>query len=314
MIDDKDLLSIEVARMYYEFDKTQQEIAETFSVSRPTVSKLLKYAKEKKYIQIIIESPVDALNALEENLKEKYNLKDVKIAYSNRIQDSDIDVRYLLGKKTAAYLEEIVQNDDRIGISWGETLYHVSQELQSKPVKGVEIVQLKGGMNLVESGTHDQEIMTQFVKKYNAKGQYIPLPVIFETETAKDIMMNEKQTQMIIDKISNVNIALYTIGTVTKESLLYRMNYIADDEFAYLEAHAICDICSRFIDEDGNASLEDLDVRTFGISLEQLSKVETSILVAGGDSKLKGIHTALVKNIPNVLITNSMTAIKLLEY
>lgn len=313
MIDDKDLLSIEVARMYYEFDKNQQEIAETFSISRPTVSKLLKHAKEKKYIQITIESPVDALKALEESLKEKYHLKDVKVAYSNRMQDSDSEIGNLLGKAAASYLTEIVKDDDRIGISWGETLYHVAQELQSKSLQGVEVVQLKGGMNLVESGTHDQEIMTQFVKKYNAKGQYIPLPVVFETETAKHTLLNEKQTQMISDKIAAVNIALYTIGTITKESLLYRMNYIAEDEFAYLEANAICDICSRFIDENGNVCLEDLDSRTFGISLEQLSKVENSLLIAGGDAKLKGIHTALVKKIPNVLITDSTTAIKLLE-
>src|SRR5690606_16444638 len=125
---------------------------------------------------------------------------------------------------------------------------------------------------------------------------------------------NEKRTQMIIDKISNVNIALYTIGTVTKESLIYRMHYIAEDEFAYLEENAVCDICSRFIDENGDACLEDLDSRTFGITLDELSKVENSILIAGGDAKLKGMHTALMRGIPNVLITNSMTAIKLLEY
>ncbi|KOF10590.1 hypothetical protein AC739_09620 [Planococcus glaciei] len=314
MLNDKDLLSIEVARMYYEFDKTQQEIAETFSISRPTVSKLLKYAKEKKYIQITIESPVDAINSLEESLKEKYGLREVKIAYANPLQGSDANERNMLGKKVAAYLENIVQDKDRIGISWGETLYHVSQEIQPKAVQGVEIVQLKGGMNLVQADTHDQEIMTQFVKKYNAKGQYIPLPVVFETEYAKNTLLKEKQTQKILEKINEVNIALYTIGTVTKDSLLYRMHYIADDEFAYLEEHAVCDICSRFIDEKGGICLEDLNSRTFGIDLEQLSKVENSILIAGGDSKIKGIHTALINCIPNVLITDSMTALKLIEY
>ncbi|MTD31958.1 sugar-binding transcriptional regulator [Planomicrobium sp. YIM 101495] len=316
MIDEKDLMSIEVARMYYEFDKTQQEIAETLSISRPTVSKLLKHAKEKNFIQITIESPVDAIGSLEQGLKEKFGLKDAKVAYvsRSRMRDVDFDLRNLLGKVTAEYLADIVKDDDRIGLSWGETLFQVSQELKPKSLQGVEVVQLKGGMNLVEAGTHDQEIMMQFVKNFNAKGQYIPLPVVFETEAAKQTMLNQKQTQKIIDKISGINIALYTIGTVTKASLLHRMHYTTDEEFAYLEEHAICDICSRFIDEHGEICLEDLDARTFGIGLDKLAEVENSILVAGGEEKLEGIYVALQKKIPNVLITNSMTAIKLLEH
>lgn len=313
-MNDKDLLSIEVARMYYELDKTQQEIANAFSISRPTVSKLLKHAKDNNYIQITIKNPISVINSLENSLKEKYKLKDIRIAYSNHLYDSDIDVRSLLGREAATYLENIIKDDDQIGISWGETLYHVSQSLNAKFVQGVEIVQLKGGMNLVHADTHDQEIMTQFVKKYNAKGQYIPLPVIFETKASKDIMMDEKQIQLIIDKINSVNIALYTIGNVTKDSLLYKMHYISEDEFAILEEKAVCDICSRFIDFEGNICLEDLNYRTFGISLEQLSMVENSILIAGGELKIKGIHTALKNNIPNVLITDSITAMKLLEY
>lgn len=314
LINDKDLLSIEVARMYYEFDKTQQEIAETFSISRPTVSKLLKYAKEKKYIQITIESPVEALQALEVRLKEHYQLKDVKIAYTNAHIDSEKEGQVLLGKEASLYLDSIIKENDLIGISWGNTLHHVAQQILPRDISGIEITQLKGGMNLVHADTHDQEIMTSFVKKYNAKGQYIPLPVIFESENTKNIMMHEKQIQLIMNKINNINIALYTIGNVSKESLLYKMHYITDDEFAYLEQHAQCDICSRFINSNGEASIPDLDTRTFGISLEQLKNVENSILIASGSNKLDGIYTALKNNIPNVLITDSSTALKLLEY
>lgn len=316
MITDKDLLSIEVSKLYYNLDKTQQEIAEQFNLSRPTVSKLLKHAKEKNYIQIKIESPIEALHTLENTLKEKFNLKDVKIAYINPTITSHTDIQNLLGIETAYYLNGIIKDNDCIGISWGETMWHIAQKLQEKITNNVEIIQLKGGMNLVhaDADTHDQDIMTSFVKKFNAKGQYIPLPVIFESQKSKEFMLQEKQTQLIMNKINKVNIALYTIGNISKDSLLYKMNYITEKEFFYLKNHAVGDICSRFIDEFGNICLEDLNSRTFGINLEKLSNVENSILIASGPSKIKGIYTALENNIPNVLITDSKTALKLVEY
>lgn len=314
MINDKDLLSIEVAKMYYELDKTQQEIANAFSISRPTVSKLLKHAKEKNFVQITIESPLEAVHLLENTLKERFNLKDVKIAYANSIRHDDQDIQNLLGRTTALYLDSIIKDQDKIGITWGETMYHVAQNLRPKVLENIEITQLKGGMNLVQATTHDQEIMTKFVKNYSGNGQYIPLPVIFESIDSKETMLREKQVQLIMNKINTVNIALYTIGSVSKDSLLYQSNYISEKEYAELNKSAVGDICSRFIDEYGHICLEDLNARTFGISLDQLSKVENSILIASGALKIKGIYTALESEIPNVLITDSKTALQLLEY
>lgn len=313
-MNDKDLLSIEVSKMYYILDKTQQEIAEKLQISRPTVSKLLKHAKEKNYIQIKIENPLDAVHTLENKLKEKFNLKDVKIAYVNPTVTSVNDIQNLIGIETASYLSNIVKDHDSIGITWGETMWHVAQQLKAKSVNNVEIIQLKGGMNLVHEDTHDQDIMMHFVKNFSAKGQYIPLPVIFESQQSKYFMLKEKQTQLIMNKMENVTIALYTIGNVSKDSLLYKMNYITEDEFLYLKDHAVGDICSRFIDKSGDICLDDLNSRTFGIHLDKLAKVENSILVASGSTKIKGIYTALENKIPNVLITDSKTALELLAY
>lgn len=45
---DKQQLSVEVARLYYQSDYSQQEIANKLNISRPTISRLLKYAKRKR--------------------------------------------------------------------------------------------------------------------------------------------------------------------------------------------------------------------------------------------------------------------------
>ncbi len=313
MIPEKDLLSIEVATLYYELDQTQQEIAETLNISRPTVSKLLKHAKQQNYIQITIKKPVEAIHSLELRLKEKFGLDDVRVAYANHATCDATYVLQLLGKEASAYLNEVVQHRMKIGISWGETLYHVAKELQQKQVEEVEVVQLKGGMNFIQANTHDQEIMMRFVQNFHAKGQYVPLPIVFNSVETKNALLAEPQFHLIHEKMGTVDVAIYTIGEVSKESLLYKTNVISEHEFDILSKQAVCDICSRFIDENGEIVLEELDERTVGISLEALKNVPKSILIANGESKLEGIKTALKQKIPNVFITDSMTALKLLE-
>ena len=43
---------VNVARMYYEQDRTQSEIADRYGISRPMVSKLLKEARDLSLIHI----------------------------------------------------------------------------------------------------------------------------------------------------------------------------------------------------------------------------------------------------------------------
>ena len=68
-MESKDGQSIAVAKLYYESDMSQQKIAETMQLSRPTVSRLLRYAKEQGYVEIKIIDPTESMTALEDRLR-----------------------------------------------------------------------------------------------------------------------------------------------------------------------------------------------------------------------------------------------------
>lgn len=53
-----------VARMYYEQDRTQNEIAGRYGISRPMVSKLLKEARDRGIVSIRICAPQEESAAL----------------------------------------------------------------------------------------------------------------------------------------------------------------------------------------------------------------------------------------------------------
>ena len=77
---------------------------------------------------------------------------------------------------------------------------------------------------------------------------------------------------------------------------------------------SVGDICSRFFDGDGNISSEEINQRTIGIELEELKLKKRSILVAGGNRKIKAIDGALRGGYANVLIIDQHTAKELLHY
>ena len=141
MEQNKDRLSIDVAKLYYKSDYSQQQIANKLNLSRPTVSRLLQYAKEKGFVQINIADPIEDNSSLEEALCEKYNLDVVKIAYAPL--NTTNEIKKSISMKAADYLYEIVKDGDIIGVSWGTTIYNMALNLKHKALKGVQIVQLK---------------------------------------------------------------------------------------------------------------------------------------------------------------------------
>lgn len=145
MYRDKDKLAINVAKLYYRSDYSQQKIAQELGVSRPSISRLLQYAKDKGYVNIQIVDPVEDMSHMEQRLKDKLHLKDVKIA-SSTINDEE-EIKKYIGITAARYLDSIIKDGDIIGVGWGTTLYNMSQALVPKAIKGSQVVQLEGGVS-----------------------------------------------------------------------------------------------------------------------------------------------------------------------
>jgi deoxyribonucleoside regulator len=308
---DKLTKAIEAAKLYYLLDYNQHEIAKLLGVSRPTVSRLLQQAKTEGIVQITIKDPNENVENLAAQLEQKFNLKKAAIAsipqYENHI------IKNYLGEKAAVYLDEIVKDDDIIGVTWGTTLYHVAIELKQKFVKNVKIVQLKGGVSLAETNTYASEILYLFGKAYHTAPHHLPLPAIVDHVVVKQAMEADRHIHQILELGKQANIAIYTIGSIKTDSLLFQLGYFTESDIESLTGKAVGDICSRFFDKNGEICNESLNERTLGINLNELRKKEYSILVAGGPQKIDGIYGALKGGYANVLITDQFTAQFLLD-
>ncbi|WP_396954617.1 sugar-binding transcriptional regulator [Neobacillus sp.] len=302
---------IEAAKLYYLLDYNQNEIAKLLGVSRPTVSRLLQQAKSDGIVQINIMDPTENVENLAERLEKKFNIKKAVVAsipqYENHI------IKNYLGEKAAMFLDEIVKDEDIIGVTWGTTLYHIAIELKQKYVKNVKVVQLKGGVSHAETNTYASEILYLFGKAYNTTPHNLPLPAIVDHVVVKQAMEADRHIRKILELGNQANIALFTIGSIKKDSLLFQLGYFTESDLDSLYGRAVGDICSRFFDRKGEICNESLDERTLGVNLGDLRKKEYSILVAGGPHKIEGIYGALQGKYANVLITDQYTAQFLLD-
>ncbi|OBZ14427.1 RNA polymerase subunit sigma-70 [Bacillus sp. FJAT-27264] len=308
---EKQRLSIQAARLYYQSDYSQQQIAVKMGLSRPTVSRLLQYAKDQGYVNITIIDPSEDLDLLASDLKRKYGL-DTVVLCDSPTNDAE-EIKKHISKKAADYIHETVQDGDIIGVTWGTTMHAVALQLQSKPVKGVEVVQLKGGVSHSQVNTYAAEIVNLFAEAFRTIARYLPLPVIFDSVAVKTMVEEDRHIRRIIELGRQANIAAFTVGTVEEDTLLFRLGYFNKEEQELLRRTGAGDICSRFFDKDGTICSEELNNRTVGIDLAELGKKEKSILVAGGQRKTESIRAALTGRYANILITDQFTAQALLR-
>ncbi|WP_298845322.1 sugar-binding transcriptional regulator [Clostridium sp.] len=302
----KDRQSINVARLYYESQYSQNQIAESLKISRPTVSKLLNYAREHGYVTIQINDPANISDDLSIALKEKYNLGTVIIAYAPL--NNNEEIKKHIGRAAAEYLNNIVKDDDIIGISWGTTMYSIASQLVDKKLKGVQVVQLKGGLSHTHISTYASEVNKLFTNAFHANGRSLPLPLIFDTPELKKITEKDSHINQIIQMGKQANIAIFSVGTVKDDALLFRLGYFNKEEIKSIQDHAVGDVCSRFFNNKGEICDEKINSRIVGIELDELKKKEQTILVAGGERKIDALNVALTSKIANTLVIDQFTA------
>lgn len=311
MYRDKDKLAINVAKLYYRSDFSQQKIAQELGVSRPSISRLLQYAKDKGYVNIQIVDPVEDMSIMEQRLKDKLHLKDVKIA-SSTINDEE-EIKKYISIAAAQYLDGIIKDGDIIGVGWGTTLYNMSKALIPRSIKGSQVVQLEGGLNNSEWNNYSREILENFANNFNTVAQYLPLPVIFDNKATKEQVDKDRYIKRILELGRHANIALFSVGTVRPNALFFRLGYTDIQEQEKIQRNSVGDICSRFFDVEGRVCNRDLDERTVGITLSELRDKEYSIMISGGEGKINAIKAALKGRYANVLITDQFTGKALLE-
>lgn len=302
---------IEIAQMYYDQKATQEEISKKFHISRSLVSKYLSKAKEIGIVEVIIHDELHPYKKLEEELVKKYNLKEVICVNGS----SESQIKSTIGEAGAKFLARVLTPNMTVGISAGTTVHEVANEIKLPlHINPITFVPLVGGLGREHSDIQANVVCDIMARKTGGISETFFAPVTVDSIRAKEVFMEQNFIKYSMEKMKKVDIALVGIGgrptyfEVTK-AYLHKLDPIEPKETSYV----VGDICYNFIDSLGKPVSSEWNKRVMAISLEDLKKIPMVIAVAGGPLKVDGIKAALQGGLVDVLITDSITANKIIK-
>ena len=121
---------VNVARMYYEQDRTQSEIADRYGISRPMVSKLLKEARDRGIVTIRINAPKGESGgapSLMELVGRCFGIYDGVAVPGG---PNDQTTNEAVAEAAISYLSEL--GGASLGIGWGHIIGDVVKHMEQK--------------------------------------------------------------------------------------------------------------------------------------------------------------------------------------
>ena len=307
-------LLLKVSRLYYEADLTEQAIADRLHLSRSKVSRLLKQARAEGVVQIRTIAPPGTFPDIEAALESRFGLAEAVVVESvaPNVQEA---VTRDIGDAAARYLQGTIRDGDVLGVSWGSALRAFVYALPPQPATGVRVVQLIGGLGPPTAETHAADLCRRLASALSADLTLLPTPGVMRSVESREALLSDAHVRTALAAIPTVNLAFVGIGAPTPASAVMRDESITDEAARadLLGRGAVGDIALRFFSEDGQPIICDLDDRVIGVTLGQLKVIERVVGVAGGPDKTAAIRGSLRGGYLDVLITDQMTAARLLE-
>ncbi|SDY29106.1 sugar-binding transcriptional regulator [Salimicrobium album] len=305
---------IKVAKMYYEENLTQNEIANTIGVYRTSVTRLLQKARDEGVVQITVKGDYRKQIAFEERLSELFNLEDVIVVPTDE-KKSTTERKEAVGKAAVQLLDKVMKNGDTVGFAWGSTIGSMVDALEGTKKRDVTFVPLVGGPGKMPVEHHVNAIVYTYAKAYEGHSTFIDAAAVVPSVQGKKEIVNSSYFQDILSLWGQLSVAVVGIGAPVSSSNLVFSGFLGEEDYKNLESqHAVGDICSRFYDIQGNEIAGDLNNRTVAVELDTLKNVPSTIGVAESREKTESIVGALRGGFLTHLVTNDTTAEAILAF
>jgi DNA-binding transcriptional regulator LsrR (DeoR family) len=306
-------LLADVAEKYYLEGKDQSEIAREVGVTRSMVSRMLTEARSRGIVEIRINRPVNSDHKLAEALLDKYGIDSVFVA---EVEDTSSEhLLQVLGPAGAEVLQKHLHRDSVIGVAWGTSISAVVDAVQ--PVNGlaVKVTQLVGAQGAKNAEYDGHALVSRLAEKLRGEGYFLNAPCLCQTPEIASSMRETRGIRETIEMGREADIALVGIGTTeTEYSSFFLSGLLTEEELAEIrQKDVVGDVAGNYFYRDGSAYMDPFLSRMITIRWEDLVRIPVRIGIAGGPGKVEAIRAALISQLVNSLVTDSVTAKQILE-
>ena len=302
-----------IAQMYYVEARKQSEISAALHIPQARISRLLKRAIDENIVRITINPPAGVFAELEAEIRSLYGLDAVIVAES--VSDKEDSVIAAIGDAAAHFVETTVADEEVIGMSsWSASLLRMVDAITPiKRVQASKVVQILGGIGSPAVQSHAQHLVIRMAQLTGAKAQFLPAPGVAGSAESREILLDDPFVKETLGCFSDVTLALVGIGSMTPSRMLANSgNAFTRKELDELAAQgAVGDMGLRFFDAEGAPVITPLNDRVIGITLDEVKAAKRVVAVAGGPDKTAAIRGALTGGYVDVLITDYLTAERL---
>jgi DNA-binding transcriptional regulator LsrR (DeoR family) len=280
---------VQVATLYYEENKSQQEIADQLGVSRSLIALYLKRAREQNIVRIQIVNPQDQCEDLALAIQVRTGLRSVHVIPN---PSSEELVLRSLGGAVARFFEERLQDGDVIGLGWGRTIMESVNLLAPSRPRRIDVVPLLGESSFTGSYSQMNQIVLQMARALGGEPYFLLAPLMVGSNMLRDALLADEAVQSVAERWTHLTMACVGIGALPASH--GQIVYLGEENVGeYMALGAIGDMVARHFTSEGNQIRTPLDDRILGISFEQLRTAQTVIGVAGGIEKTKAVLGAI---------------------
>ncbi len=300
---------VQVARLYYDEDLSQQEIADQLGVSRSLIAQYLQRARAAGIVRIEVVEPDSACSGLEIALTEATGVKSISVV-STPHGSPDLALR-AVATSAAELITEALDDNGTLGIGWGRTISLVVDLLKPAHAHGADLLPLMCESGHIGMHSQMNELVMRAANNLQATPHFLSLPMVVSTAELRDALVQEAGIREVIDRWNKVDLACVGIGVVPPVPGM--IVYIGEQHIPRLvEAGAVGDICGIYYDRDGEIIESGLEDRIIAATADQLRSVDNLTAVAYGSDKATAVLGALRTGLISTLFIDQALAEKIL--
>src|SRR5699024_7082255 len=244
---------------------------------------------------------------LERELEEKYNLKNAIIIDTFNLNKDEI--KKIASQQAGLYLKKIAPQYKKIGLSWGNSLRGLVDSFPYTNHQEATILPLIGGLSDDYFDIQSNQLSYDLARKMRAKAKYLYSPALVSNPLIREELSNNNAIQSILEAGKEVDLALIGISSLDQESNMRRLGFLSEEDVVDLRRHnAVGVINSRFYDNEGNETPNDINKNVIGLNLEDMKKIPDVMTVVYGDQKVDAIRVALESGMLNIIVTTDTIA------
>jgi DNA-binding transcriptional regulator LsrR (DeoR family) len=303
------------AKLYYDEDATQAEVAAKLGTSRATVSRLLSEARRQGIVRIEVVPPSNyEQDDLSHRVAAALKLDRVYLSAPLPLPTPSKPTVDLMGRYLAPAVSEALQAvgltaGDILLVSSGRTVYEVAQ-FDLERIPGVLVAPTVGGNDQPEEWYQTNEITRLISNKLGGRANYLFAPALPGADL-HSIIHSDPAIQRVLELWPQARCILMGVGA--PPLLRSDIPRFVPTSAASLR-DSVGDVCSRFYDRDGKSVEFPGSDRLVAVELSALPKIPVGIAVAVGSEKVTPIISGARARFFNRLVTDPATAQDILAH